>query len=87
MDRHCECTEVVTMPREEFRELLEEAARQGAEKALIEAGVSDAVKLARRVDGISDAFWRAFIGLLVVGLGTALWQGMKAVATLKTGGS
>ncbi|MBM2883893.1 hypothetical protein B0T37_10375 [Chromobacterium violaceum] len=76
----------VVLPREEFRELLEAAAKQGARQALDEAGVDDAVRLAKRVDGISDAILKALAGGIVVGLLAAIWAGVSVLAKAKGGG-
>lgn len=82
----CGCNDAVSMSREEFRELLEEAARQGAANALHESGVADAVKLAKRVDSISDAMLKALAGGIVVGLLAAFWAGITVLAKAKGGG-
>ncbi|KJV25012.1 hypothetical protein VI06_19905 [Aquitalea magnusonii] len=78
-------SDVVVLPREQFSELLEEAARRGAENALRDAGVDGAVRLAKRVDGISDKIITVLVGSIVLGLVTAAWSGIVALARLKGG--
>ncbi|AOZ48857.1 hypothetical protein [Chromobacterium vaccinii] len=76
----------VVLPREEFRALLEAAAKAGARQALDESGVSEAVKLAKRVDGVADAVLRALAGGIVIGLLGAIWAGIVVLAKAKGGG-
>ncbi|AUH51251.1 hypothetical protein KIF53_15260 [Chromobacterium subtsugae] len=75
----------VVLPREEFRALLEAAAKAGARQALDEAGVADAVKLAKRVDGVADAVLKALAGGIVIGLLGAIWAGIVVLAKAKGG--
>lgn len=85
-DNHCAMpSDVVVLPREQFSELLEEAARRGAENALRDAGVDGAVRLAKRVDGISDKIITVLVGSIVLGLVTAAWSGIVALVRLKGG--
>ncbi|KUM04833.1 hypothetical protein AWB61_10095 [Chromobacterium sp. F49] len=58
---------------ENFRALLEAAAKAGARQAFDEAGVVYAVKLATRVDGVADAVLKALAGDIVIGLLGAIW--------------
>ncbi|WP_137009615.1 hypothetical protein [Aquitalea aquatilis] len=85
-DNHCAMpSDVVVLPREQFSELLEEAAKQGAEKALREAGVDGAVRLAKRVDGISDKIIATVVNSLVMGLMVATLTGIVLLFRAKGG--
>ncbi len=85
MDKHHDCGDV-TMPRDAFEELLEEVAKRAVEKAFADAGVADAVKLAKRVDGISDKIINYVVAGLVGGVLLAIWSGVTALAKAKGGG-
>lgn len=84
MDTAMERRRMVTLPHEEFEELLERAAERGARHALTEVGLDgeDAAQDIRELRGLLDAFSEAkrtagitIVKMLVTGLVMALLAG------------
>lgn len=75
---------MVTMPRDEFEELLERAAERGAHAALVEVGLDgeDAANDIRELRGLLEAFnmakrtaWQTVVKIITTGFLLALIAG------------
>ena len=84
MDPHVERRKMVTLPQEEFEEILERAAERGARHALADVGLDgpEAAHDIRELRGLLDAFNEAkktagltLVKMLVTGLVLALLAG------------